>query len=166
MSQKKKICMVGAFATGKTSLVARFVKSIYSDIYHTTVSVRIDKKSIKVRENEFQLLLWDLHAEDEFQNVRISYLRGLSGYILVVDGTRRYTLDKAILLQQRVEEIIGKVPFVIILNKSDLTDEWEIDDAVVDELSQRGWTVIKGSAKTGLGVEESFLTLANKIVEG
>lgn len=166
MSQQKKICMVGAFATGKTSLVARFVKSIYSDIYHTTVSVRIDKKSIKVRENEFQLLLWDLHAEDEFQNVRISYLRGLSGYILVVDGTRRYTLDKALLLQQRVEEIIGKVPFVIILNKSDLTDEWEIDDAVVDELSQRGLTVIKGSAKTGLGVEESFLTLANKIVEG
>ncbi len=166
MSQQKKICMIGAFATGKTSLVARFVKSIYSDIYHTTVSVRIDKKLIKVRENEFQLLLWDLHAEDEFQNVLISYLRGLSGYILVVDGTRRYTLDKAILLQQRVEEIIGKVPFVIILNKSDLTDEWEIDDAVVDELSQRGWTVIKGSAKTGLGVEESFLTLANKIVEG
>ena len=166
MSQQKKICMVGAFATGKTSLVTRFVKSIYSDIYHTTVSVRIDKKSIKVRENEFQLLLWDLHAEDEFQNVRISYLRGLSGYILVVDGTRRYTLDQAILLQQRLEEIIGKVPFVIILNKSDLTDEWEIDDAVVDELAQRGWTVIKGSAKTGLGVEESFLTLANKIGEG
>ena len=166
MSKQKKICMVGAFATGKTSLVARFVKSIYSDIYHTTVSVRIDKKLIKIRENEFQLLLWDLHAEDEFQNVRISYLRGLSGYILVVDGTRRYTLDKALLLQQRLEEIIGKVPFVIILNKSDLTDEWEIDDAVIDELSQRGWTVIKGSAKTGLGVEESFLTLANKIVEG
>lgn len=165
MSQQKKICMVGTFATGKTSLVARFVKSIYSDIYHTTVSVKIDKKLIKVRENEFQLLLWDLHAEDEFQNVRISYLRGLSGYILVVDGTRRYTLDKGLLLQQRVEEIIGKIPFVIILNKSDLTDEWEIDDAVVDELSQRGWTVIKGSAKTGLGVEESFLTLANKIVE-
>ena len=166
MSQQKKICMVGAFATGKTSLVTRFVKSIYSDIYHTTVSVRIDKKSVKVRENEFQLLLWDLHAEDEFQNVRISYLRGLSGYILVVDGTRRYTLDQAILLQQRLEEIIGKVPFVIIFNKSDLTDEWEIDDAVVDELAQRGWTVIKGSAKTGLGVEESFLTLANKIGEG
>lgn len=166
MSQQKKICMVGTFATGKTSLVARFVKSTYSDIYHTTVSVKIDKKLIKVRENEFQLLLWDLHAEDEFQNVRISYLRGLSGYILVVDGTRRYTLDKALLLQQRVEEIIGKVPFVIVLNKSDLTDEWEIEDAMVDELSQRGWTVIKGSAKTGLGVEESFLTIANKIVEG
>jgi len=50
----------------------------------------------------------------------------------------------------------------MITNKSDLTEDWEIDDVMVDELSHRGWTVIKGSAKTGLGVEESFLTLAEK----
>lgn len=163
---KKKLCIVGAFATGKTSLVARFVKSIYSDIYHTTVGVKIDKKLIKVGEEELKLILWDLHGEDEFQKIRMSCLRDLSGYLLVVDGTRRYTLDKALSLQQRVEETIGKVPFLLILNKSDLIDEWEIEDAVMDELSQKGWTVIKGSAKTGLGVEESFLTLAEKMLKG
>jgi len=82
-----------------------------------------------------------------------------------VDGTRRYTLDKA-LLAAKVEEIIGKVPFIMIINKSDLTEDWEIDDVVLDELSHRGWTVVKGAQKTGLGVEESFLTLAEKVVEG
>lgn len=157
--------MVGAFATGKTSLVARFVKSIYSDIYQTTVGVKIDKKTIKVREQEVNLILWDLHGEDEFQKVRMSYLRGSSGYFLVVDGTRRNTLEKALLLQQRVEQTIGIVPFILILNKSDLTDEWEIDDAAMDELSQKSWTVIKGSAKTGLGVEEAFITLAERMLE-
>lgn len=162
---QKKICMVGAFATGKTSLVARFVKSIYSDIYQTTVGVKIDKKTIKVREQEVNLILWDLHGEDEFQKVRMSYLRGSSGYFLVVDGTRRNTLEKALLLQQRVEQTIGIVPFILILNKSDLTDEWEIDDAAMDELSQKSWTVIKGSAKTGLGVEEAFITLAERMLE-
>lgn len=162
---QKKICMVGAFATGKTSLVARFVKSIYSDIYQTTVGVKIDKKTIKVREQEVNLILWDLHGEDEFQKVRMSYLRGSSGYFLVVDGTRRNTLEKALFLQQRVEQTIGIVPFILILNKSDLTDEWEIDDAAMDELSQKSWTVIKGSAKTGLGVEEAFITLAEKMLE-
>ena len=162
---QKKICMVGAFATGKTSLLARFVQSIYSDIYHTTVGVKIDKKSVKVGEQELNLILWDLHGEDEFQKVRMSYLRGSSGYLLVADGTRRNTLDKAFSIQQRVEETIGKVPFILILNKADLTDEWEIDDAVMDEISQKNWTVIKGSAKTGLGVEESFLILAKKMLE-
>lgn len=157
--------MVGAFATGKTSLVERFVKSIYSNIYHTTVGVKIDKKSIKVKEQELNLILWDIHGEDEFQKVRMSYLRGSSGYFLVVDGSRSYTLDKAFSLQQRVEEAIGKVPFILILNKFDLIDEWEIDDTAMEELSQKNWTVIKGSAKTGLGVEEAFTTLAKKMLE-
>ncbi len=39
---QKKICMVGAFGVGKTSLVARFVHSTYSDKYLTTVGVKID----------------------------------------------------------------------------------------------------------------------------
>jgi len=42
---QKKICMIGAFATGKTSLVSQFVHSIFSDKYHTTVGVKIDKKN-------------------------------------------------------------------------------------------------------------------------
>jgi hypothetical protein len=81
-----------------------------------------------------------------------------------VDGTRRATLDKAFSIQQSVEQTVGKVPFILILNKSDLTDEWEIDSSDMDEMSKRGWLVIKGSAKTGLGVEEAFLTLAKKMV--
>ena len=163
MSQKK-ICMLGAFATGKTSLVSRFVKGIYSDTYQTTVGVKINRKLIKVKQ-ELKLILWDLYGEDDFQKVWTSYLRGSSGYILVVDRTRRSTLDKAISLQQRVEETIGKVPFIIMLNKSDLTDEWEIDEAAINELLQRNWTVVNGSAKTGLGVEESFLSLVERMLE-
>lgn len=162
---QKKICMVGAFATGKTSLVARFGKSIYSDIYHSTVGVKIDKQSIKFENQELSLILWDIHGEDQFQKVRMSYLRGSSGYILVVDGTRHDTLSKSICLQQRVEETIVKVPFVIILNKSDFTDEWELEEDVMEKLLHKNWTVIKGSAKTGLGVQEAFLTLVKKMLE-
>ena len=162
---QKKICMVGAFATGKTSLVERFVKSIYSEIYQTTVGVKIDKKTVKVGKQGVNLILWDIHGEDEFQKVRMSYLRGSSGYLLVVDGTRRYTFDKAIVLQHRVEETVGAVPFILLLNKSDLTDEWDIDEGAIASLSESGWTVIKTSAKTGLGVEEAFFILAEKMIE-
>lgn len=162
---QKKICMVGAFATGKTSLVARFVKSIYSDIYHTTVGVKIDKKVVTIQDQQINLILWDIHGEDDFQEVRMSYLRGSSGYLLVVDGTRRQTLSKAINLQQRVEATIGSVPFILIVNKVDLIDNWEIDDVAIDELSQKHWSVIKGSAKTGLGVEQAFVSLTQKMLE-
>ena len=162
---QKKVCMVGAFATGKTSLVSRFVRSIYSDVYHSTVGVKIDKKVIKLKEQEVNLILWDIHGEDEFQRVQMSYMRGASGYFLVVDATRGYTLDKAFYLQQKVEASIGKVPFILLLNKSDLIDEWEIDDRIIENISQKNWLVIKSSAKTGLGVEEAFFNLTEKMLE-
>ncbi|RAM48503.1 MAG: GTP-binding protein [Hapalosiphonaceae cyanobacterium JJU2] len=161
---QKKICMVGAFATGKTSLVGRFVHSIFSEKYQTTVGVKIDKKTVKIQGQDINFILWDLYGEDEFQKVRMSYLRGASGYLLVVDGTRKNTLEKAFNLQIKVENTIGTVPFILILNKWDLIEEWEINDAEINEVVQRGWTVIKTSAKTGLGVEESFQILANQIL--
>lgn len=162
---QKKVCMVGAFTVGKTSFVARFVKSIYSKNSQTTVGVKINKKSVNLAERPVNLILWDIQGEDDLQALRLSYLRGLSGYLLVVDGTRRTTLDKAFELQQRIEQTVGNVPFILILNKSDLTEEWEIDPTTMDEISKKDWTVIHGSAKTGLGVEEAFLTLAKKMVE-
>ena len=162
---QKKICMVGAFATGKTSLVNRFVKSIYSDIYRTTVGVKVDKKTLNFNGKTINIMLWDIHGEDEFQKVQMSYLRGSSGYLLVVDGTRRVTLEKAFSMQKTVEATIGSVPFILILNKFDLTDEWEIEEPVMEELAKKDWTVIQGSAKTGLGVEKAFFTLAEKMME-
>lgn len=163
---KKKICMLGAFSVGKTSLVQRFVKSIFSDKYLTTVGVKIDKKSVEVNNKEVDLLLWDIYGEDEFQKVKTSYLRGASGYFLVVDGTRQITLDTAFLLRERTEDAIGKVPFILLFNKSDLEDEWEIDSKTVEELSDKGFNVIRTSAKTGMGVEEAFLALTRKMLEG
>lgn len=162
---QKKICMIGAFATGKTSLVSRFVRGIYSEKYQTTVGVKIDKKNVQIDDQFINLILWDIHGEDEFQKIRISYLRGSSGYILVVDGTRSETLDKAISLQAEIRKEIGDVPIIMMLNKSDLTQEWELDDQTVEQLSQEHqWTVLKSSAKSGLNVEECFYLLANQMI--
>ena len=162
---QKKICMVGAFATGKTSLVAKFVYSIFSEKYQTTVGVKIDRKTLTVEEKELNLILWDLYGEDEFQKLRTSYLRGSSGYLLVVDGTRKSTLQTAFELQKRVENSIGKLPFILVLNKWDLQDEWEIDSESIQAIKNKGWTAIETSAKTGLNVEEIFHTLASKIMQ-
>ena len=160
---QKKVCMVGAFATGKTSLVARFVKGIYSDKYQTTIGVKIDKKVVETGANPLTMVLWDIYGEDEFQNIRMSYLRGAAGYLLVVDGTRRETLDIAIQLQAKVEDHIGPVPFIVMLNKCDLEASWEITPADLEALAQRGWKMIKSSAKEDQGVQDAFAHLAQQM---
>jgi hypothetical protein len=52
---------------------------------------------------------------------------------------------------------------VLLLNKVDLGEEWDIDEPAVDKLRQAGWLVRDTSAKTGQGVEEAFLVLAEKL---
>lgn len=161
----KKVCMVGAFSVGKTSLVQRFVRSIFSEKYLTTLGVKIDKKVVTVDGNEVTLMLWDIYGEDEFQKLRISYLKGASGYLLVADGTRPDTLDAAVNIHERIKDTIGHLPFILLLNKSDLTEEWELKDEDIADLLEKNWTIQKTSAKTGAGVEEAFFTLARKMIE-
>jgi len=157
---QKKICLLGAFGVGKTSLVRRFVDSIFSDTYLTTVGVKIDKKMLEVGGEPMALILWDIAGEDEVSAVRVSYLRGAAGYLLVVDGTRPETLDTAASIQSRITAEVGAVPFIVLLNKADLQEEWTIPPERVEQLQASGWIFLHTSAKTGAGVEASFEQLA------
>ena len=162
---QKKVCMLGGFAVGKTSLVARFVSSIFSEKYLSTVGVKVDKKVLSEDGHDVTLMLWDIYGQDDFQTVQHSQLRGMAGYLLVVDGTRRATLDTARLLRDRAREVAGDVPFVVVLNKADLSSQWEIDDVTIFKLAEEGWRVLKASAKTGEGVEHAFHALTRAMLQ-
>lgn len=159
---QKKICLLGAFGVGKTSLTRRYVDSIFSDAYLTTVGVKIDKKTVAVGDKSVNLLIWDIAGEDDVAAVRTSYLRGAAGYLLVVDVTRAQTLAVARSIRERVAAEVGNVPFLCLLNKTDVP-EWDIGDAGVEELHSEGWNVRRTSAKTGEGVEAAFSDLAQRI---
>jgi small GTP-binding protein len=161
----KKVCMLGSSSVGKTSLVRRFVESIYSDQYLTTIGIKIEKKILRAAGQDVTLMLWDIHGEDIFQKVQISYLRGMSGYLLVADGTRKHTLDEALAFANRTAETVGKVPAVLALNKCDLAGQWEIEPDREAKLATEGWATLRTSAKTGESVEQAFLQLAQAMLK-
>ncbi len=161
---QKKVCLLGTSGVGKTSLVAKFVHSLFSEKYLTTVGVKIDKKTVDAGGTEVLLMIWDLAGDDDYQRLQTSYLRGTSGYLLVADGTRAVTLDQAIELQGRVAEVVGPVPFLLALNKADLAAQWEIDDAHTAQLDTKGWTYFRTSAKEGAAVEEIFAELSRRMI--
>ena len=163
---QKKLCMVGAPGTGKTSLVQRFVHSKFSEKYHSTVGVKIDRKQVEVAGVTVNLLLWDLEGHDRFQNVQGSYLRGSSGLIFVADGTRRDTLETLAELRELSRGTIGRVPSVAAVNKADLTDAWQLGDADLELLEREHGFVLRTSAKTGDGVEDAFRWLAAATISG
>ena len=152
---QKKICMVGLFATGKTSLVQRFVHSMFSERYLSTVGVKIDRKPVQVDGAELTLVLWDLAGRDGHEDITTSYLRGAHAVLYVADGTRRETCDQLPELQALVREATGDVPGVLALNKSDLRDRWALGPGDEQALSKT-FELVRTSAKTGDGVEEAF----------
>lgn len=161
---KKKICILGAFAVGKTSLVEKYVKSIFSDKYHTTIGVKTDQKDLVVEGKEVRLIIWDINGEDDYQHVKPSYLMGLSGYLLVVDGTRKETLKVAFDLNKLVTKTVGKKEFILMINKFDLKESWELTKSDEEQLDQLGWKIVKTSAKSGENVNNTFNELATSII--
>ena len=93
----------------------------------------------------------------------MSYLRGSAGYVLVADGTRPSTLEVVLSLRRRVEADFGPLPFVLLLNKNDLREQWAIRDAEVEDLRRSDWWVQSTSARTGEGVEDAFKALAVRV---
>ena len=161
--QQKKICMLGGFSVGKTSLVKRYVESVFSETYLTTVGVKIDKKTVTLGDKTVHLILWDLAGEDDMASLRMSYMRGSAGYVLVADGTRSATLEVALALRKRVEAEYGPLPFALLINKNDLREQWTVTDDDLEKLRGDGWWVRTSSARTGEGVEDAFTDLATRV---
>jgi small GTP-binding protein len=148
--------MIGAFAVGKTSLVHRFCKGIFTDRYLTTVGVKIDTAVVDAGGGTVSLILWDLAGEDAFHSVQLSYLSGAHGLVYVVDSTRPGTLEVALGLRRRIEETMGQVPSVILFNKCDLAAEGSEPALAAPE----GLPAFRTSAKTGAQVPAAFQALA------
>lgn len=156
---KKKICLVGGFAVGKTSLIQKYVKGIFSENYLTTVGVKIDQRELEIGDEKILLMIWDLAGRDQFAGVKKSYLRGASGVIYVADGTRKETLQDVRDEQAEIATEHPDVPALLLLNKCDLESEWEVHGEELQDFQESGITTLNTSAKTGDNIEEAFRTL-------
>jgi len=159
-----KVCIIGDFAVGKTSTVARFVKNEFSEKYLTTVGVKIDTKALETDAGHVKLIIWDVAGTDRLSDIEFAYLRGSAGVILVADGTRAATVESALRLKADINAQYGDLPFVAMLNKSDLSNEWEIDQDTLAASRSAGVDWIRCSAKSGEGVAAAIEALGKSIL--
>jgi GTPase SAR1 family protein len=185
----KKICIFGAHGVGKRSLTSRFQDNRQAERYTATIGVQICKKEVVVGNQSVTMAIWDVADLDSSDAILMNYSRGMSGYLLVADGTRPSTLERARDIYEQlcsfeepppsVDEIVGaepqatkpyvkfpyrEVPFILLLNKSDLVEQWRIEKSNLEMLANKGWPVSVVSAKENEGVEEAFLRLGRRIM--
>jgi small GTP-binding protein len=160
----KKVLVIGNHGVGKTSLVTRYVENKFSDAYLTTIGVNIMKKIVSLKKDnlmmEVALMLWDIEGATKSQAIPAHYAKGANGYIVVIDGTREETLeDLSIHL-----DYIGDDPFVLAINKSDLSFSVELDQNEILRNYPNCNGIFNTSAKENLNVEKLFVTIANATI--
>ena len=168
----KKICLIGDFSVGKTSLIRRFVENKFSDNYLSTVGVKISRKSLSITEDteleRINLLIWDLEGKTKFKSITPTYLKGASGAIIVADLTRSDTLEN---LNQHIDlflKINLNSKIAIALNKADLIQEEKLNKLIELYGSSDYSQVIDTyhtSAKTGKDVDRIFQELTVGMVK-
>lgn len=164
---QKKICLLGDFAVGKTSLVRRYVEGSFSDKYLSTIGIKISRKLLARENYQLNLLIWDLAGGDEFSGHDKNYLRGASGALLVCDITRPETFPILSKYAQQLEEVSPQAVMVAAANKADMLTQNHSSNAAKLEstLSPLDCQYLPTSAKTGENVENLLNLLADKIVK-
>ena len=163
MSIAKKVCLIGRFAVGKTSLVKQFIHQEFGEKYKTTVGVSIATKKIKLASLKVSLVIWDI-AGFEQENHYAHYLRGSHGLIWVVDGTEPESFEILDTISDSLPEI-KQIPSVCFINKCDLKDEWVVTNKQEELLQTFNHAVFETSAKTGENVEKGFKKLTEFLVK-
>ena len=125
----------------------------------------MDTKLMKVNDDlNIKLILWDIAGENSFKRLSKIYLRGAAGFLLVLDGTRLSTLEAALDIKQNILAQQRDIPFVVLVNKIDLKDQWEIKDSDLTRLETEAHQLFLTSAKNGNQVEEAFSLLSQLLV--
>ena len=163
---QKKICLLGDFAVGKTSLIQRFVHNMFDLQYLSTLGVHISRKDVLLPEMEtiVRLLVWDLAGKEKCDDVRNDYLKGASGVIVVGDLSRPNTFN-CVKDFSRVIINTKLIPSCVIVgNKVDLFDDkLSVTNDIDGIATELNLPCTITSAKTGEGVEATFLLLAKTI---
>ena len=174
MILNRKICLIGDFGVGKTSLIRRFVDRQFSDEYLSTVGAKISRKlvevspSVDLEKKNVQLLIWDLEGKSKFKSITPTYLKGAMGAIIVGDLSRPKTMENItehLILFFQVNPSAKAI--TVALNKLDL---WETDQAkeFIQNYSFQNLPQVTDiyltSAKTGTNVDEMFHNLAFRLI--
>jgi Ras-related protein Rab-1A len=162
-----KVLLLGNSDVGKSSLLLRYVDSVWSDTFVPTIGVDFKVKTIEIGGKKVKLQIWDTAGQERFRTVVSTYFRGAHGIFLIYDITNRDSFKNLenwlIEIEKNASENVLKI---LIGNKNDLEDERDISPDEGKAFANRnGMQFIETSAKMNTNVNEAFETLGKLMIE-
>lgn len=169
---RRKICLLGDAAVGKTSLVRRFVEDVFDDKYVVTLGTKVTMKELNIKAPDpkqtmkITLMIWDILGQKELKRLQTSFYKGASGALIVADITRKETFKSIEDWVHSLYLTVGTVPVLLLLNKNDLSEQGVVKGEYMVDLTKRyDTTYLLTSAKTGKNVDLAFKRLSEMLVK-
>ncbi|UCF08377.1 MAG: GTP-binding protein [Thermoplasmata archaeon] len=168
----KKICLLGDAAVGKTSLIKKYVHDMFDDAYIATIGTKVTRKELIVRKPKenmdyhLRFTIWDILGQHTFTSVKATAYRGTAGALLVCDITRPETLLHTKNWAKTLAREQGKVPMILLANKSDLEKQKAVSEKDINSVAEELDVIYSyTSAKTGQNVALAFRNMGEMIIE-
>lgn len=167
-----KIILVGNSATGKTSIINRYVKNVFTNTYKATIASEFSYKILKINDKIYRIQFWDLAGQDRNYTITNIFCRDAHGVIIVCDATNKQSrIDTEEWLKALNDGTnISNIPLILIENKVDLLGDTEEDykkdfDSLEKFSNEHGfYKCFRTSAKSGYGIEAAMGDLINEVI--
>lgn len=162
-----KLLIVGDSDVGKSSILLRFTDDRFDEEHPCTIGVDFKIKRVECRGNKINLTIWDTAGQEKFRSLTSSYYRGTHGIILVYDITKRETFQH---LEEWLEEIQlycsnKDAVKLLVGNKADKEERQVSREEAIAFARSKEMVFIETSAKTKLGIQQTFDEIVEKIMD-
>ncbi|KAJ3674477.1 hypothetical protein LUZ60_005093 [Juncus effusus] len=163
-----KLVLLGDVATGKSSLVLRFVKGQFVEFQESTIGAAFFSQTVAVNDETVKFEIWDTAGQERYHSLAPMYYRGAAAAIIVYDITNMNTFTRAKKWVQELQSQ-GNSSTIMALagNKADLLDNRQVSTEEAQKYAQEnGLFFMETSAKTAINVNDIFYEIAKKLLQG
>ena len=160
-----KVALIGDSATGKTSILLRFIDDYFTEDTKSTIGVDFKIVSLLLEPKVYaKMQIWDTCGSERFKSLTSSFIKTCSAFILVFDLTRTSTFQNIEHWIRTIKENTSPKFLILIGNKSDLVEQRALNkDFILEYCQKHFFNYLEISAKNNSNIEIMFKEVAYQL---
>jgi len=162
MEKPMKVLIVGNGAVGKSSMIQRYCKGVYTSDYKKTIGVDFLERKITLDGEDMRLMIWDTAGQEEFADMTRVYYQGAHAAVIAFSTTDLASFKAVERWIGKVRDQCDNIPMVLVQNKVDLIDQAVMSKEEANGLADRtGLRFYRTSVQENYQIDEVFKYLAD-----